>query len=172
VKPFHGVSKPRDIRYTDGEVRRLVDSAGDASLVNLITGAYLTGARYGELAETRVSDFDARTSTTLADLFMLRFCTDPPSAVRTTLRWQSSYELEDGVTRGWQTWLRRRSVDSFFPPHFFEPAMLEERVSNHRHQRMTMKAVPRPSLEVIETEFLLQLLMGLLANSSCLDRRG
>ncbi len=24
--------------------------------------------------------------------------------------------------------------------------MLEERVSNHRHQRMTMKAVPRPSL--------------------------
>ena len=49
--------------------------------------------------------------------------------------------------------------------------MLEERVSNHRHQRMTMKAVPRPSLEVVETEFLLQLLMGLLANPSCLDRR-
>ena len=40
--------------------------------------------------------------------------------------------------------------------------MLEERVSNHRHQRMTMKAVPRPSLEVVEPEFLLQLLMGLL----------
>ena len=53
-----------------------------------------------------------------------------------------------------------------------EPAMLEERVSNHRHQRMTMKAVPRPSLEVVETEFLLQLLMGLLANPSCLDRCG
>src|ERR1700727_1061829 len=35
--------------------------------------------------------------------------------------------------------------------------MLEERVSNHRHQRMTMKAVPRPSLEVVEPEFLLQL---------------
>ena len=50
--------------------------------------------------------------------------------------------------------------------------MLEERISNHRHQGMTMKAVPRPSLEVIETEFLLQLLMGLLANPSCLDRRG
>jgi len=26
-------------------------------------------------------------STTLADLFMLRLCTDPPSAVRATLRW-------------------------------------------------------------------------------------
>src|SRR5271154_4468344 len=50
--------------------------------------------------------------------------------------------------------------------------MLEERVSNHCHQRMTMKAVPRPSLEVVETKFLLQLLMGLLANPSCLDRRG
>ena len=48
--------------------------------------------------------------------------------------------------------------------------MLEECVSNHRHQRMTMKAVPRSSLEVIETEFLLQLLMSLLADPSCLDR--
>ena len=49
--------------------------------------------------------------------------------------------------------------------------MLEECVSNHRHQRMTMKAVPRSSLEVIETEFLLQLLVSLLADPSCLDRR-
>ena len=63
VKPFHGVSKPRDIRYTDEEVRRLVDSAGNAALANLITGAYLTGARYGELAEARLSHFDARTKT-------------------------------------------------------------------------------------------------------------
>ena len=55
VKPFHGVAKPRDIRYTDEEVRRLVDSAGDVALANLIIGAYLTGARYGELAEARVS---------------------------------------------------------------------------------------------------------------------
>src|SRR3984957_11149709 len=49
--------------------------------------------------------------------------------------------------------------------------MLEECVSNHRHQRMAMKAVPRSSLEVIETELLLQLLMSLLADPSCLDRR-
>src|SRR5205814_6117564 len=27
VKPFHGVAKARDTRYTDEEVRRLVDSA-------------------------------------------------------------------------------------------------------------------------------------------------
>ena len=49
--------------------------------------------------------------------------------------------------------------------------MLEECVSNHCHQRVTMKAVPRPSLEVIEAEFFLQLLMGLFANPSGLDRR-
>jgi integrase len=63
VKPFHGVSKPREVRYTNEEVRRLVDSAGDVAIANLITGAYLTGARYGELAEARVSHFDARTKT-------------------------------------------------------------------------------------------------------------
>src|SRR5271157_503824 len=49
--------------------------------------------------------------------------------------------------------------------------MLEECVSNHRHQRMTMEAAPRSSLEVVETEFLLQLLMSLLADPSRLYRR-
>src|SRR5258707_11564305 len=49
--------------------------------------------------------------------------------------------------------------------------MLEEGVSNHCHQRVTVKAVPRPSLEVVEPEFLLQLLMSLFADPSCLDRR-
>jgi len=63
VKPFHGVSKARDTRYTDDEVRRLINGAADASVSDLITGAYLTGARYGELAEARVSHFDPRTKT-------------------------------------------------------------------------------------------------------------
>ena len=49
--------------------------------------------------------------------------------------------------------------------------MLEECVCDHCHQRVTMKAVPRPSLEVVEPEFLLQLLMSLFADPSCLDRR-
>ncbi len=35
--------------------------------------------------------------------------------------------------------------------------MLEEGVSNHRHERMTVEALPGPTLEVIETEFLFQL---------------
>ena len=42
--------------------------------------------------------------------------------------------------------------------------MLEEGVGDHCHERMTMKAGPRSSLEVIEAEFLFQLLMGLLAD--------
>ena len=37
--------------------------------------------------------------------------------------------------------------------------MLEKGISDHRHQRMTVKALPGSSLEVIETEFFFQLLM-------------
>ena len=44
--------------------------------------------------------------------------------------------------------------------------MLEEGVSDHRHERMTVKALPGSSLEVIETEFFFQLLVSLLANPS------
>ena len=47
--------------------------------------------------------------------------------------------------------------------------MLEEGVSNHCHERVTVKAVPGPSLKVIEAEFFFQLLMGLLADPSRLD---
>ena len=47
--------------------------------------------------------------------------------------------------------------------------MLEEGVGDHRHERVTVKAWPGSSLEVIETEFFLQLLMGLLADPSRLD---
>ena len=47
--------------------------------------------------------------------------------------------------------------------------MLEEGVSNHCHEGVTVKAVPRSPLEVIETEFFLQLLMRLFANPARLD---
>ena len=47
--------------------------------------------------------------------------------------------------------------------------MLEEGVSNHCHEGVTVKAVPRSPLEVIETEFFLQLLMRLFANPAGLD---
>src|SRR5215470_2020820 len=48
--------------------------------------------------------------------------------------------------------------------------MLEEGVGDHCHERMPVKAGPGSSLEVVEAEFLLQLLVGLLADPSRLDR--
>ena len=65
VRPFDQVSKPRDIRYTDEEVLKLINSANDPSVANLIRAAFLTGARYGEMTESLVSsvDFAAKTWT-------------------------------------------------------------------------------------------------------------
>ncbi len=50
--------------------------------------------------------------------------------------------------------------------------MLEEGVGDHGHERMTVKALPGTSLEVVEAEFFFQLLMGLLADPSRLDGGG
>ena len=53
--------------------------------------------------------------------------------------------------------------------------MLEEGVSDHRHERVTMKTLPGPPFEVVEAKFLFQLLMGLLADPSglpCGSQRG
>src|SRR4029077_17943970 len=57
----------------------------------------------------------------------------------------------------------------FFPPCCFETAILEERVRDHRDKRVTWQSGPGSALEVIETEFLFQLLVSLLANPSRLD---
>jgi hypothetical protein len=92
---------------------------------------------------------------------------NPFSTMRASTRWWSGDDLEDGVAHGRQGWLRRRPVDSFFPPRFF--AILEEGVSDHRHDRMTMQALPGSALEGIETEFFFQLLVRLFTNPSCLD---
>jgi hypothetical protein len=50
--------------------------------------------------------------------------------------------------------------------------MLEEGVSDHRHERVTMKALPGSSFEVVEAKFHIRLLMGLFADPSRLDRGG
>ena len=52
------------------------------------------------------------------------------------------------MAHGWQGRLRRRARD-FFLPCCCETAMLEEGVSNHRHERMTVEALPGPTFEVI-----------------------
>jgi hypothetical protein len=79
-------------------------------------------------------------------------------------------KFDDGLAYGRQARLRRWAVDSFFPPRLCETAMLEECVSNHGHERMTMEALPGPCLEVIEPQFLFQLLMGLFGNPSRFNR--
>jgi hypothetical protein len=60
----------------------------------------------------------------------------------------------------------------FFPLRFCEAAMLQEGVSDHRHERVTMKALPGSSLEVVEADLFFQLLMGLLADQSRFDCGG
>ena len=47
--------------------------------------------------------------------------------------------------------------------------MLQESEGKHRHERVTVKTLPRSSFEVVEAKLLFHLLMGLLTNPSCLD---
>lgn len=62
VAPFKNVDAPK-IRYlTDAESTRLVNAC-PSDLRAIVTGALLTGARYGELAALVVSDFDPNANT-------------------------------------------------------------------------------------------------------------
>jgi hypothetical protein len=60
-----------------------------------------------------------QTGTTLADLLTPLLDTNPFSTVRASFRWRLSDERDDGVADGRQAWLRRRSIDSFFPASLF-----------------------------------------------------
>ena len=113
-----------------------------------------------------------RSSTTLADLLTPPLGANPFSTMRASLPRQSSEEFEDCVAHGGQSWLRRRAVDSFFPPRCCETAVLEEGVGDHCHKRVSVKPLPGSPLEVIETEFFFQLLVSLLANPTRLDGGG
>jgi hypothetical protein len=46
---------------------------------------------------------------------------------------------------------------------------LEEGKGEHCHERMAVKSLPGSPFEVVEPQLLFQLLMGLLANPTCLD---
>jgi len=50
-----------------------------------------------------------------------------------------------------------------------EPAILEEGVGDHRHERMTMQVLPGSPLEVVKTKFFFHPLVSLLANPTRLD---
>ena len=46
-------------------------------------------------------------------------------------------------------------VTLFFPPGLGQALRLQERISYHRHERVSVEARPGPALEVVEPELLL-----------------
>ena len=61
IKPFKAVGQARAIRYTYAEVMKIVDNAPDGAMGSLIKAAFLTGTRYGEMIEFRVSSLNLNT---------------------------------------------------------------------------------------------------------------
>jgi len=79
-------------------------------------------------------------------------------------------EAEDvGFPFGRQRRLRWPSEIPFSPARGNQATVLEEGVNNHGHQRIAMQTVPWAALEVVEVEFLLELLLSLLAAPARLD---
>ena len=107
-------------------------------------------------------------TTTLADLLTLPLVANPFSAMRTSLRWWSSDEFEDGVAHAWQNRLGRWPLIPFFPL-LLEGGECWRKAYAIIVMSMTAKALPGSPLEVIETEFFSQLLVSPLANPSRLD---
>ncbi|WP_342235225.1 tyrosine-type recombinase/integrase [Inquilinus sp. OTU3971] len=62
TKPFKSVGAARDVFLSPEECQRLVDAC-EGDFRNLVIAGILTGARYGELAEFDVRDFDPKERT-------------------------------------------------------------------------------------------------------------
>ena len=80
--------------------KQLLACGLDKELFNEVTRqlkAKAVTVKTGTLVDATVI---ASASTTLADSLMRRLCADPFSAVRAALRWQSTEDLDDGVTHG------------------------------------------------------------------------
>src|SRR6476620_438055 len=77
-----------------------------------LKGTWISRCHHSAIMRTRAS-------TTLADLLTPLLDTNPFSTVRASFRWQLSNERDNGVADGRQAWLRRRSIDSFFPASLF-----------------------------------------------------
>jgi hypothetical protein len=60
----------------------------------------------------------------------------------------------------------------FSPARLGEAAALQVGVGDHRHERVAVQATPGSGFEMVEAEFFLELLVGLLAEPSRLDRGG
>src|ERR1700689_4543483 len=60
----------------------------------------------------------------------------------------------------------------FSPARLGEAAALQVGGGDHRHERVAVQAMPGSAFEVAEDKFFLELLVGLLADPSGLDRGG
>jgi integrase len=64
VKPFRNVAKPREVRFSPEQARRLIANVEEPHFKDVVEGSYLTGARYEEQIGAKIRDFD-RSSRTL-----------------------------------------------------------------------------------------------------------
>jgi site-specific recombinase XerD len=58
VKPFKDVARPRDVRFSPPQARKLIDNIADPKFAKLVEGGYATGGRYEELIGAKVAHFD------------------------------------------------------------------------------------------------------------------
>ena len=67
VKPFGDVAVPRAVHFSPEQARALIGACPNKDFVNLLTAGFLTGARYGELTDCSVRDFDPMARTLKVD---------------------------------------------------------------------------------------------------------
>lgn len=75
-------------------------------------------------------------------------------------------KIEDGLPDGRHARLWRWTCDSFFPSCCFDAAGLEEGVSDHRHQGMSVQSGPGSAFEVVQPKLFLELLVRLFTDPS------
>jgi integrase len=67
VKPHKGVAVPRGAHFSAEQARALIAATPAKDFAHLLTAAFLTGARYGELITCSVRDFDPVSKTLSVD---------------------------------------------------------------------------------------------------------
>jgi site-specific recombinase XerD len=63
VKAFKNVARPREVRYSPEQARRLIANVDEPKFAEVVEGSYLTGARYEEQIGARILHFDRRGGT-------------------------------------------------------------------------------------------------------------
>jgi integrase len=58
VKPFRDVARPREVRFSPPQARKLIANIEDPKFTRLVEGGYATGGRYEELIGAKVAHFD------------------------------------------------------------------------------------------------------------------